>query len=59
MLLSRQQHPFMLANPVTFYDAMTGLVCKGRALDTAYLSFSKASDIVSHYILTEKLMKLG
>ena len=38
---------------------MTVLVDKGRAVDTVYLSFSKASDTVSHCILTQKLMKYG
>ena len=38
---------------------MTGLVDKGRAVDIVYLSFSMASDTISHYILTQKLMKYG
>lgn len=38
---------------------MTGLVDKGRAVDIIYLCFSKAYDTISHYILTQKLMKYG
>jgi len=43
MLLSRQKHPFMLTDLITFHNAMT--VDEGRALDIVCLSFSKASEV--------------
>jgi len=38
---------------------MTSLIDEGRAVDIAYLDFSKTFDTVLHKILIEKLLKDG
>ena len=48
-----------LTNLITFYNDMTSLVDKGRAVDTIYLDFSKAFDISSYNIIIDKLTKYG
>lgn len=53
-------HGFMkgkscLENLISFYNDVALLVDEGKAVNVAYLSFSKASDAVFHSILPEKL----
>jgi len=48
-----------LSTPIAFFSEQTSLGAKGRAVDVAYLDFSKAFITVSHNILINKLTKHG
>ncbi|KAK4830089.1 hypothetical protein QYF61_008427 [Mycteria americana] len=48
-----------LTNLINFYDEMTGLVDKRRAVDIVYLDFTKAFDTISHNSLIDKLLIYG
>lgn len=45
-----------LMSVIKFYDAMTGLVDKGKVVDIVYLAFSEAFGTVSHKVLIDKLL---
>ena len=58
------QHGFMkgrscLTNLISCYDKVTCLVDKRKAVDVAYVDFSKTFDIVFHNILIGKLAAYG
>ena len=46
-----------LTNLIAFYDEMSGLVNKGRAVYVDYLDLSKVFDFILHNNLTNKLKK--
>ena len=48
-----------LTNLIAFYEDVTRWTDDVKAVDVAYLDFSKASDTVSHSILAAKLRKCG
>ncbi|GAB0177402.1 hypothetical protein GRJ2_000205400 [Grus japonensis] len=45
-----------LANLITFYDEMSGLIDREKTVNIIYLNFSKAFNTFSHKILIEELL---
>ncbi|KAJ7405403.1 RNA-directed DNA polymerase from mobile element jockey-like protein [Pitangus sulphuratus] len=48
-----------LTNLISFYDQVTPLVDKGKAVDVVYLDFSKAFDTISYSIFLERLQPMA
>ena len=46
-----------LTNFIGFFNSMTGLVGKGRAVDVVYLDFSRAFNTVPNNVFIHKLIK--
>ncbi|PKU46765.1 rna-directed dna polymerase from mobile element jockey-like [Limosa lapponica baueri] len=53
------ERQILLTNLISFYDKVTHLVDKGKAVDFVYPDFSKSFDTVSHSNLLEKLAAHG
>lgn len=48
-----------MTNLVAFYNEVTSLVDKWKAVDVVYLKFNKAFDTISHNNIMDKLIKYG
>ena len=53
------KHKSCLTNLISFYDGVTRLVDKAKAVDAVCLDFNKAFDTVSHSILLGELAARG